>query len=349
MGETAASGIGSPLLSIVIPVYQTYPEYFDECLESLSQIKISPADLEVIVVFDGEPSTELFNVLGRWKRDLTIRDIHMAPHGVSAARNRGMTEVRGKWTMFVDSDDRVISQALPELIRFAENERADLVMGAHVSVSSSMKEEHWYAPNSISCSEAFSRTLRMDVLNPAKASGLVWGKIYRSEFLHSRKVRFDESLEVAEDSDFLFRLLHDPARAGYFHSEVYLYRRNEKSAVTAFREDYADRIGQSLEKMRINIFAEENPELRAGFDSYVLFHLLLIMVHYLFNPNAPWTRSERRAKYKEVLSQGLYSRVLHEGDTSEFPLTRRISIFSLRHRIYPMSFAISVVRQHQIR
>jgi glycosyltransferase involved in cell wall biosynthesis len=61
-------------------------------------------ELEVIVV-DEASTDDTPQMLARLD-DLRLRVVrHEAPHGVSAARNRGTAEARGEWVAFTDDDD----------------------------------------------------------------------------------------------------------------------------------------------------------------------------------------------------------------------------------------------------
>ena len=68
-------------------------------------------DLEVIVVDDGSED-DTADLLGRVS-DPRVRVLrHEAPRGVSAARNHGIEEARGRWVAFLDDDDLWAPQKL---------------------------------------------------------------------------------------------------------------------------------------------------------------------------------------------------------------------------------------------
>ena len=78
-----------------------YARYLPEAVESaLAQLG---GDIEVIVVDDGS-TDDTPQVMERFAG--SVRYIRQKNQGVSAARNHGISESRGRWIAFLDADDR---------------------------------------------------------------------------------------------------------------------------------------------------------------------------------------------------------------------------------------------------
>ncbi len=92
----------TPYFSIIIPVYNVAP-YLRECLDSVMGQTFQ--DWETICINDG--STDISgSILDEYAaRDPRFRVIHQTNNGVSAARNRALDEIKGKWVCFLDGDD----------------------------------------------------------------------------------------------------------------------------------------------------------------------------------------------------------------------------------------------------
>jgi glycosyltransferase involved in cell wall biosynthesis len=90
----------NPKVSVVIPTYNRADKVRKGIESVLAQ---TVTDLEVIVVDDGSLD-ETGKILAETFGD-RIRYHAQANQGVSAARNRGITEARGEWIAFLDSDD----------------------------------------------------------------------------------------------------------------------------------------------------------------------------------------------------------------------------------------------------
>lgn len=91
----------NPKVSVVIPTYNRAVKVRTAIESVLAQ---TLSDLEVIVVDDGS-SDDTGKILGAAFGD-RIRYFAQANQGVSAARNKGITEARGEWIAFLDSDDQ---------------------------------------------------------------------------------------------------------------------------------------------------------------------------------------------------------------------------------------------------
>jgi glycosyltransferase involved in cell wall biosynthesis len=94
----------SPLVSIIVACYNC-EEFVGEAIESALAQSYSP--LEILVVDDGSKDRS---------RDLImrypVRLLDIDHQGVSAARNRGVQESRGEFLLFLDSDDRLLPNAV---------------------------------------------------------------------------------------------------------------------------------------------------------------------------------------------------------------------------------------------
>ena len=338
-----------PPISVVVPVHKTNSELFRACVTSI-QNQTGELDVELIIVFDGQPDEELASIAAKVSNHMRCKIVMHSEQGVSATRNVGIDMARGMWIAFVDADDSLPENALRDLLQYGERNNCDIVMGDHVSLLGTAHEKHEYHRSDEVLRGEGIRQFRRDVLRPQTNAGLVWGKVYKLDLLKEHEVRFDESLAVAEDSDFVFRVTGYARSIGLLHENVYFYHRNANSTVRAFSSDYVTRIEAAMEAMWIQI--KDSPDrgaYAALFQSYVAFHLLLILVNYIFNPKAPWTRKERRAEYMRILRKPLFATALRDVDLDSFSVTRRISLVTLRFRLFSLSKAIGFIRQTQLR
>jgi len=114
----SVANCAQPLVSVVIPAYNC-AQYISETLESI--LAQSFADYEIILVNDGSPDTQdLERVLMPYMNG--IRYLKQENSGPSAARNRGITEARGKYVAFLDSDDRWLPEHLERQMRLLEDD-----------------------------------------------------------------------------------------------------------------------------------------------------------------------------------------------------------------------------------
>ena len=112
-------------LSIVIPFHQ-YKHYQAECLHSLSDSSFH--DFEVILVKDQvfENIDDLVEEYGK-KYELRVLEL-IGKHGVAAARNLGISESKGDYIYFLDSDDYVLENTFDSLMS-AHREEVEVIYG----------------------------------------------------------------------------------------------------------------------------------------------------------------------------------------------------------------------------
>lgn len=103
-----------PKVSVVIPVYNR-ERYLADAIDSV--LAQTFADFELLIVDDG--STDRGVEIAQAYRDPRVRIVgHEANRGVAAARNTGVTQARGTYLAFLDSDDVAYSDRLQRQVAF---------------------------------------------------------------------------------------------------------------------------------------------------------------------------------------------------------------------------------------
>lgn len=116
----------TPSVSVIIPAYNV-DKYIAETITSV--VAQTRSDWELIIVDDGSTDNTLDEIRRR-TADIAqpVRVLHQDNSGLSAARNRGLEEAHGTYVYFLDSDDRISSNALAELTAIADSNDLDMVM-----------------------------------------------------------------------------------------------------------------------------------------------------------------------------------------------------------------------------
>src|SRR3954447_14398775 len=94
------TSVPSPTVSVVIPAYNS-AWCIDHAIDSV--LAQTYHDYEIIVVDDGS-TDETRDVVQRY--GIAVRLVCKPNGGMSSARNRGISEARGRYIAFLDSDDR---------------------------------------------------------------------------------------------------------------------------------------------------------------------------------------------------------------------------------------------------
>ncbi len=94
-----------PVASVVIPCFNQ-AHFLAEAIESV--LHQSYQKLEIVVVDDGSADNS-FEVAGRYPE---VHRLQRANRGVAAARNLGMQKSSGEFLVFLDADDRLLTDAV---------------------------------------------------------------------------------------------------------------------------------------------------------------------------------------------------------------------------------------------
>ena len=235
------------MISIIIPVYQT-ELYLRECVNSV--LRQTWTNLEILLIDDGsgEPCSALCDELA--ETDPRIRVIHQKNAGVSAARNRGLSEAGGDWVLFIDSDDRILPFCCEHALRFCLKNQADSVIFLYrkTSPADSSKEHTESTRHGKTSFSMKSRVLTyeetMTSLLDNRIGNFPWNRLCRRSLYEG--VLYPEG-RIYEDIGTTWRVM-DHSRTTCFLNEVlYLYRQlpgsiSHKVSSSSITDDFEMRL-----------------------------------------------------------------------------------------------------------
>ena len=118
--------VRNPKISIIVPVYKV-EKFLSECVSSI--LTQSFRDFELVLVDDGSPD-ECPQMCDKYSlNDPRVVTFHKKNGGMSSARNFGLDHAKGRYIMFVDSDDLLAEDALERLYNEIITTNADVVLG----------------------------------------------------------------------------------------------------------------------------------------------------------------------------------------------------------------------------
>jgi GT2 family glycosyltransferase len=116
-----------PLVSFVIPFYNRF-DLLKEAVRSITDSAFK--NVEIILVDDGSDENgkgELLEFMNNTPNLIFIRQEENS--GPGSVRNLGLKRARGEWVFFMDSDDVIYGEKLPELADFLAKERdSDIIV-----------------------------------------------------------------------------------------------------------------------------------------------------------------------------------------------------------------------------
>ena len=187
------------LISIIVPVYNVEP-FLPATLESLKQQDYPT--YEVILVDDGsrDMSGEICDHFA--ESSDRFRVIHQENHGVSAARNTGLSHAKGTYITFVDADDRILPGYVTSLYREITDSHADMAVQMYESIYSGNERVRSVADDVDTVMDSLEY-IEYQILESRDTSSCA--KLYRRDLIEENGVRFAETIYNLEDMLFLFQ------------------------------------------------------------------------------------------------------------------------------------------------
>lgn len=176
------------MVSIIIPAYNSEDTIKSCVVSALGQ---TSTDIEVIVIDDGstDRTPQICDELAETDHRLVV--IHQTNKGRSEARWKGVSIAKGQWIAFLDSDDKLNTDAIQRLVQAADVDY-DIVFGNAQSVFNPV-------PAKIDI-----ETFRHHAVRGDGTIGVPWGSLYKKQLLE--KSDFDLPREIYNGEDYIFWL-----------------------------------------------------------------------------------------------------------------------------------------------
>jgi GT2 family glycosyltransferase len=223
MHQEARRFATQPLLSVIMPVYDTSALWLTEAVESV--LAQAYENWELLLIDDGSSATDLVNALPALAaRDQRIvLDRTPKNEGISAASNRALAHARGEWVTFLDHDDVIEPDALFQMVKLLQmHPDADLIYSDEDKLTDGGCEAPVFKPDwspDLFCSHNYIghlTAIRRKLTQ--KAGG------FRSEF------------DSAQDYDLFFRVIEQTDRIYHIPRVLYHWRRSTNSSAISVRQ-----------------------------------------------------------------------------------------------------------------
>lgn len=259
------NNVSVPCVSVIVPMYNV-EQYLSACLDSLIQQTWS--NIEIICVNDGSPDNSVAIVREYMQRDERIRLIEQENGGLSAARNSGLDQAKGKYIQFLDADDILLLGKIEKQVAFLEQTQADVCV-CHHSMFTDSPDNIW--ENEFS-SSTFDLTKEGFLYNWGKTFVIaIHAGLFRMDFLHKYNLFFEERVRALEDWLFWTNLVYHGAKFCELPDKLALYRVHESSMTKD--KSYMQR-NRVLAFLRMYEFLPEEDKqefLQRGTDNLVQF------------------------------------------------------------------------------
>jgi len=226
------------LVSILVPVYGV-ESYIERCAHSLFQQTFT--DIEYIFVNDCTKDNSISiitNVLSEYTNRIKNTRIinHIINKGVSEARQTALQAAKGKFILFVDSDDYIELNMVELLYQKAVDTNADMVLCSFYNEYSTKKTtEHIVKP--------FRN--KIELMQNTYAFPSFWNKLFKRELLTKFKISFPNEINYGEDLTMTPRLIYYSSIVAFVEKPLYHYiHYNNQSFTSSFSDNNVE---QSLQ------------------------------------------------------------------------------------------------------
>ena len=231
------------LVSVIIPAYNA-EKYIEETLDSLIAQSLKNVNFEAICINDGSTDSTP-NILERYaNKDERFIVLSQENVGRSIARNAGIEKAKGKYVLFLDSDDLLAPNTLEVLVQACEKDNLDIVYFNAEPFLHTTKGEALDA-NLQKQFKRFERDYKRTHTYPVLDGKDMMTKMWKNkEYLSSACFQMTKLSHIQkynlhfipgiihEDNAYTFQAILQAKHVGYIPEEFYLRRVHENSTMT---------------------------------------------------------------------------------------------------------------------
>lgn len=245
-------------ITIAFPVYNVAAYVEQSLCSALEQTFVLPYE---VLVIDDKGRDASMDIVRRLQKEhpqgARIRIVeHPQNKGLGEASNTAIDNAKGKYLLFLDSDDRLAPNALQILYSKAEEAQAEVVIGSYQEVNEQGEggEKHLFADRTIIHPAALVHDYRRHHKEPNIHR---WNKLFLLSFLRDNKIRCVH--RIMEDSVFDFNVRANAGRVVLCKEITLYYLIRENSIMTCvqrtgatdiYAEVYSDIIRQVQQLIR---------------------------------------------------------------------------------------------------
>lgn len=238
--------MGDPLVSIIVPVYNT-EEYVEECIQSI--LSQSYENIELILVNDGS-TDDSGEICRRYSQRHNVKYIKQENRGVVATRKHGVEAAKGEWIMFVDSDDCLFENCVDEL--YALSDGVDIVVGR--STRNQLLKD---APPLV----YYEKEEYLNSLFCQRIPLASWAKLFKKELIDRCLMAFAYKLPMGEDYIMNLALARvNKKKVAVWKKPVYFYRDRLESAIhsCSYELDYCYNLCNIMDSVLVGSMNERD-------------------------------------------------------------------------------------------
>lgn len=251
------------LVSILVPLYKV-EKYLKRCLDSI--FNQTYPEIEYVFVDDCSPDSS-FHILNDYieehnidKNKVTVIS-HQTNKGIAYTRNDLLNHAKGKYVLFIDSDDWAEDNMVEILVKASNNGTTEIIGCDYMKNFTNGKQTYHYEPYSDNCIENITRLINYNI------GPTLWKYLIRTDLL--RKVKIQTDTEIGEDYITIIMLFYYARNCSFVHQYLYHYTQYNVNR-------YSNNIEKSINSHIIAVNKVED-FLKAGnvYNQDIKFNLLM--------------------------------------------------------------------------
>jgi Glycosyltransferases involved in cell wall biogenesis len=214
-------------VSIIVPVYNV-SEYLRECLDSLLAQSMNKTEMEILLINDGSTDDSLEICKEYAEEHKVFKVFSKENEGLSATRNFGIKCAKGKYMMYIDSDDMFAPNTVEAVTTFFDKhyDEVDLVTYLDQPYKFGKKMQVHYRYQYIKKSGVYSLQ-DFPYISQTRVNICVKNRIGNNPL-------FDTTPGFRlEDQEYCSKVLRDKLKIGFCEDGEYLYNRSNDSSIVA--------------------------------------------------------------------------------------------------------------------
>lgn len=213
----------SPKISVIVPVYNV-EQYLPRCINSI--LAQTFTDFELLLIDDGSTDSSGKICDEYAEKDNRIRVFHKENGGVASARQFGIEQAVGKYSIHADGDDWTESLMLEKMYNRIVETNADVVIADFYQDA---RDKSKYI------SQTTRKTSSLDILIEilkGNLFGALWNKLILHSLYKENNIHFVPGINYCEDVLVLSQIFLLKTKVVFLHNAFYHYDQQNLNSIT---------------------------------------------------------------------------------------------------------------------
>jgi glycosyltransferase involved in cell wall biosynthesis len=258
-------------------------------------------EIQIICVNDGSTDNSLVILEEYAQRDSRIEIINKPNGGLSSARNAAYPYIKGKYTLFVDSDDWINYDLCNKTYQKAKATDADIIL-FYFQIPFGVQNETLAMLGGITPEDKITNPEKQTILHYPTA----WSKLWRSNFLLNNKLFFPDGL-CFEDNLVHWQGVILANKISVIPEPLYYYRQRDGSIMSKYDFKFWDLI--EIYSMIFDFIKNHN--VHKSYKKIILKSKIYCLFNY-YQTIASEFKPELLDKIKNSIGEGEIDYLRHE-------------------------------------